>query len=65
MTVCATLSPLRCHDERLKLVDPPISLLQCEMSMAIFPELMQWRLDHPEWRVTGWHCREYVPEKDA
>ena len=65
LTVCAAAAPSQCHDERFKMVEPDISLLQCQMGMVVLPDIVRWKLKHPEWRVAAWSCREYKPEKDV
>jgi hypothetical protein len=66
LTVCLLATPKACHDERFKLIDPDFSLLQCQMGMvAILPEIAHYTERHPGWRINGWSCREYRPEKDV
>ena len=67
LTVCLAnaTNPKPCHDERLKLVDPPISLLQCMMSSAVLLDIVKWKQNHPEYNVVAWTCREHKPEKDV
>lgn len=62
LTVCLLSEPAKCHDERLRVLDADVTLLQCMMTI---PDLVSWRRQHPGWRVSGWRCRPYTPEKDV
>ena len=61
LTVCLLADPAKCHDERLRVLDADITLIQCMMTI---PDIVGWQQQHPDWRVSGWQCRPYVPEKD-
>jgi len=68
MTVCAIANPAQCHEEKIKVFDDRISLLQCIMNApAAFgsPEVQhKFAEERPGWRIAGYQCREYVPEKE-
>jgi hypothetical protein len=66
LTVCAIAAPSSCHDERFKVFDESLSVLQCLMSApAAIADSIKWQQSHPGWRVDGWTCREFTPEKDT
>ena len=69
LTVCAIARPTNCHEERIKVLDDRISLLQCIMNApaAFGSKEVQEKFvqERPGWRITGYQCREYVPEKDV
>lgn len=63
LTVCLLADPKNCHDERHKLLDEDITIMQCLMGML--PNLAPWQAAHPGWRIESFTCRIYTPEKDA
>ena len=69
LTVCAIANPSNCHDERIKVLNDRITLLQCFMNApAILAESKTqsvWKAQHPGWIIAGYQCREYVMEKDT
>jgi hypothetical protein len=67
LTVCAIARPTNCHEERIKVLDDRISLLQCIMNApsAFAAASPLYQAEHPGWRIQGYQCREHVPEKDV
>jgi hypothetical protein len=70
LTVCAIANPTNCHDERIKVTDDRITLLQCIMNapsvLAESKTQSAWKAEHPGWLIAGYQCREPAPsEKDA
>jgi hypothetical protein len=62
ITACLIASPDKCHDERFKVLDGSITLIQCMMQI---PDFAGWKQSHPNHKIAGWHCRPYTPEKDV
>lgn len=48
-----------CREFRFDMRDQP--LIQCQMTG--WAPASKWGADHPDWRVTEWHCQDTDPSK--
>ncbi|MBP1807427.1 hypothetical protein [Rubellimicrobium aerolatum] len=51
--VCLSADPATCETRALQFSD--VSLTNC--TMAAQPQLAQWVMEHPGWRVQRWTCQ--------
>ncbi|MEM1298635.1 MAG: hypothetical protein AAGH68_05085 [Pseudomonadota bacterium] len=52
--VCTAWDPTQCENRALQFQDT-VTPLACLMGAQ--PQLAQWQLSHPKWRIKSWRCQ--------
>lgn len=55
LSVCSIVNGASCRDVSLMYSD--ISLLQCQIGAVAQMEVAKWGGEHPNWRVSKYHCQ--------